>query len=234
MSVGIQDNQNTFPVRHTLEAIHCVQCCHGCYRLFFPGRSGSSTYGDSSIHHPPVVQHFMFEPVGYPNASSSHQISLSTGKPTPSSVGSNVRGYYEKDAKALREAIRNVPVYSNLPKIPPCSNDVPNATNGNSRTCSVPFPEEENETAAETCLPDEDLEGSTGDAIASETMQDFNTTHEKEPRVVCRGTVIVLDFRHGHDPVLRRWDTLCPRGGHLSDWSETRSRILPNRGSSKR
>ena len=72
--------------------------------FFFPSGNGSSTDGDASIHHPPVVQHFMFAPVEYSYARSLHQFPLSTGMSPQSSLDSYVQGYYEKDAKALRQA----------------------------------------------------------------------------------------------------------------------------------
>lgn len=104
-----------------------------------------------------------------------------------------VHGYYEKDATALRQAIRVAPVYSNLPKIPACAIHAPSVLDGNLMTCPISFPKEVNETVAETCLPDQGLEGSTEYATLNVATQNFNATQEKKRP----GSVIVLDFRLG-------------------------------------
>jgi hypothetical protein len=57
--------------------------------IFFPSGNGSSTRGDASIHQPPVVQHFMFEPVGYSYASSSPQFPLNIAM-LPQSFGTGM------------------------------------------------------------------------------------------------------------------------------------------------
>ena len=77
-----------------------ISCKYLLQRIFsFPAEMAAAP-----IHHPPVVQHFMFAPVEYSYARSLHQFPLSTGMSPQSSLDSYVQGYYEKDAKALRQA----------------------------------------------------------------------------------------------------------------------------------
>jgi ClpP class serine protease len=190
---------------------------------FFPGGGGgssSSGLGSSpsvaSIYHPTALQHFMFEPVGYSYARTSPPFPLTMGA---ASWDTEVHGYYEKDSKALRQAMRAIPTYSNLTKIRPCTeedentndkDDASNSTDQNNTvtttTTTTCLLEENNETVdAETvCLPVVDLEEGgftdTNDTITNVTLHkgfQATTTATTTKEKIGPGSVVVLDLRLG-------------------------------------